>query len=257
MRPIPLLLGLALLTSPASAEEKMWGTVKGRIVYDGIPPARKVIDKAQADAKCVACAAMGKTLDNEWVVDPKTKGVRGVMVWLLHESGNFDRAIPIHPALAKPEPKVVLDQPCCLFEPRLLGMRAGQTLVCRNSAKFPHNVKIDGVDDNPGLNQLVQPGTELEVKGWTASRFAVPVSCTLHPWMSARIRVFDHPYFTLTNDRGEFEIKNAPAGKFRIVVWNNQWLVSDPKKETGAAGIPLEIRPDGVTDLGEIKVKRE
>ncbi len=236
------------LSSTASAEEK-WGTVKGRVVWVGAVPERPVIDKAQVDPKCKECAALGKTLSDDWVIDPTSKGVRWVMVWLLHESGDFDKPIPIHPALAKAAPKVVLDQPCCMFEPHHLGMRTGQILVARNSAKFVHNVNIAGGDDNPNKNTAVPPGTELEIPGWKASAFAVPVSCGIHGWMNAKIRVFAHPYFAVTNEMGEFEINDAPAGKYRIAVWNDLWIVG------GKKGMPLEIKPGAVTDLGESKAQ--
>ena len=31
--------------------------------------------------------------------------------------------------------------------------------------------------------------------------------------------VFDHPYFAVTDAKGYFEIKNAPAGTQKVVVW--------------------------------------
>jgi hypothetical protein len=37
--------------------------------------------------------------------------------------------------------------------------------------------------------------------------------------MEAYWMVVDHPYITVTDDKGYFEIKNAPAGTQKIVVW--------------------------------------
>ena len=110
------------LTGFARAEApKGWGTIKGHVVFNGPAPAPVEIAKAGMDAGCKACAIMGKTFDDELVVDSKTNGVRWAMVWLLHPSGDFKKAIPIHPSLVKAEPSVVLDQPCC-------GVRAAQSV---------------------------------------------------------------------------------------------------------------------------------
>ena len=37
--------------------------------------------------------------------------------------------------------------------------------------------------------------------------------------MKAWWMVFDHPYFAVTDAKGYFEIKNAPAGTQKMVVW--------------------------------------
>jgi hypothetical protein len=42
---------------------------------------------------------------------------------------------------------------------------------------------------------------------------------TIHDWMRGYVRVFDHPYFAVTDANGRFEIKDAPAGNWRLVVW--------------------------------------
>ena len=71
--------------------------------------------------------------------------------------------------------------------------------------------------------------------------------------MRANIRVFDHPYFAVTNEKGEFEIKDAPAGKYRLVIWQDKgWVVTENGK-LGKFGIPIEIAADKTTDLGAFK----
>ena len=245
------LLGLVVLMFVAPFADAQWGTIKGRVIFEGDAPVRPVIAKAAANPDCAACAVKGITLEEEWVVDPKTKGVRWVIVWLQHESGDFDKKFPIHPKLAKADEKVFLDQPCCQFEPHALGMRTGQILVAKNSSKFGHNVNIIGGTDNPNKNVAVGSGMAMEIPGWNASPSTVPVQCNIHGWMRANIRVFDHPYFAVTNEKGEFEIKDAPAGMFRLVLLHDSGYVTGGKK-----GIPVEIKAGGTTDLGDVKAKQ-
>jgi hypothetical protein len=136
-------------------------------------------------------------------------------------------------------------------------MREGQTLVFKNSAAIPHNTKIDGeLSDNPSLNQSIPPGKHLDVTGFKATKAsAIPLSCTAHGWMSGYIRVYNHPYFAVTDADGKFEIKDAPAGKFRLVVWQEKvgWVVGD--KAPSKNGKPIEIKAGEPTDLGNIELK--
>ena len=52
-----------------------------------------------------------------------------------------------------------------------------------------------------------------------AERTPGEVTCDIHPWMKAWWMVLDHPYFAVTDAKGNFEIKNAPAGTQKVVVW--------------------------------------
>ncbi len=66
------------------------------------------------------------------VIDPKNKGVENVAVWLA-AVGNAK--MPVNPkSVAVPKKAAIIDQPCCLFEPRVTIIRTGQTLEIRNSS---------------------------------------------------------------------------------------------------------------------------
>ena len=42
--------------------------------------------------------------------------------------------------------------------------------------------------------------------------------------MKAYISVFDHPYFTVTDDTGRYQIDNVPPGKYEVVAWHERDL---------------------------------
>src|SRR5207302_1584852 len=94
--------------------------------------------------------------------------------------------------------KAPQDKPVCLAE-------------AKNTAPMPHNYKIDSPPANPSLNQLLPPGKTLDVKDWKAANAPSKVSCTIHGWMNGYVRVFNHPYYAVTDADGNFEIKGAPA----------------------------------------------
>ena len=71
--------------------------------------------------------------------------------------------------------------------------------------------------------------------------------------MTAYIKVFNNPYFAVTDEDGNFKIKDAPAGKYHIVAWQETvgFLSKTYKK-----GDPIEIKPGGVTEVKfEVKPK--
>ena len=249
-----LLGAAALLSAPVFARaEDQWGTVEGKVTFAGTPaqaePVPANVDKDQA-----VCLKNGPIMRQDYVVNPKNKGVKWAVVWLV-DANDPKAAIPIHPDLKDiKEKKVVLDQPCCLFEPHIICLREGQTLEVKNSGTIPHNTKIDSPDPNPSLNPLIPAGGSTDIDGWkSVTSPPWQISCSIHGWMTAWIRVFANPYFAVTDEDGHYKIEKAPAGKFHIIAWQESvgWLNKGFKK-----GEPVDIKPDGVTEVNfEVKPK--
>jgi hypothetical protein len=172
-----------------------------------------------------------------------------VFVWLVDAADpKKPKAPPIHPSLKEiKDREVVIDQPCCKFEPHALVMREGQVLIGKNSAAFNHNLNWAGGDDNPGDNKLIPGGAQIKIEDLKASQRPIKVSCNIHPWMNAWLRVFDHPYFALTDSDGKFEIKNAPAGKWNLIMWQEGkgWV------NGGKIGKAIEIPAGGTVEVNE------
>lgn len=237
-------LTLAGLLGTALAQGDSWGDVKGRIVWGGANvPAQAPIDLKENPDKAVC----GKVMDESYVVNPKDKGLKNVFVWI--DVAKKGEKLPIHPSLKTiKETKVVVDQPSCAFIAHAVALRGGQTLVAKNSAAIAHNFKWTGNPTvNPGGNVLLPPGASKEIDDLKADRLPIAMECNIHPWMKGWVRVFDHPYFAVTDADGNFTIKNAPAGDYRLKVWQGTggWLGGTKGKD----GTPITIRP------GENKVE--
>lgn len=235
------------VNTDAVAQNGGWGDVKGTIIWGGDKiPERLPLDLKENADKAV-CAKDGKLLDETWVVHPKNKGLRYTFVWLAPK--DKEAKLPIHPAQkVVKDKKVIMDQPVCLFIPHAIGMREGQVLVAKNSANISHNFKWSGHPDvNPGNNVLLPPHTEKEIDDLKADRLPVSVECNIHPWMRGWVRVFNHPYYAVTDENGAFEFKNAPAGDWQLVVWHGSggWLGG----AKGRNGQPITIKAGGMTDL--------
>jgi plastocyanin len=245
--------GVLALTAAAAGRAEGWGTIKGQVVWDGKEAPKRAPVNVVKDQE--ACEKNGKLLEDKLVVNPTNKGVRWCIVYLM-DAKDFKNAIPIHPKLKEIKQKTVeLDQPCCQFEPHLLAMREGQTLLVKNSATVSHNVNIIGGAKPPNLNQIVPAGGRFKVEDIAARPLPMLVKCDIHPWMSGRIAVLKHPYFAVTDADGKFEIKDAPAGDFRLVIWQEEagWVVGDTKPNKN--GKKITIKDGDTTDLGKIPLK--
>ena len=46
------------------------------------------------------------------------------------------------------------------------------------------------------------------------------LKCNVHPWMGGNISVFDHPYFSMSDGQGRFEIAGLPPGQYTLETWH-------------------------------------
>ena len=246
-------LGAVVFPGPAPVHAQQWGDVKGRIVWaDKNLPKRQVIDSVKNNPDKAHCLMNGDILDEKWVVNEKNKGLRYSFVWLV-DAQDIKAKLPIHPDLAKPkDDKVVIDQPCCMFVPHAIGMREGQVLLVKNPAPVTHNFKWTG---NPALgiagNVSMPSKFELPIKGLVADRLPIKIECSIHPWMNGWVRVFDHPYFAVTDENGAFTMPKAPAGDYKLVIWHGSGGFTGGAK--GRTGQPIAIAAGKMTDPGELQ----
>jgi plastocyanin len=230
-----------------------WGTLKGQVIWDADKPDQpKIVPGVNQNV----CAKDKEPLEEDYIINEKNKGLKNVFVWIQPTGAAKGAPFPvdkINPKLAKPEaPTAEIDQPCCRFIPHVLGVRAGQTMVIKNSAPIAHNAKWASAE-NGDINPLLPAGGEFKLpKPIVLESGEISLSCSLHSWMKAHIRVFDHPYFAITDKDGNFEIKDAPAGAFNVFVHHpaTGWL--DGK--AGRTGKPIMIKA-GANDLGVFKMK--
>jgi hypothetical protein len=256
-----LLCGLGVLlglgTPAAALAQGQWGTIKGQFICTEKEALKPVA--LNVGAAPPACLKGKPLLSEKYVVNPKNKGVRWVVVWLARDvDGKADNTaeLPIHPDLKKvPEKPVVMDQPCCRFEPHLLAFRKGQDFIGKNSADMIHNMFITS-SKGPNLNKAIAVGGELKIPAseWKTIGETITVACSIHGWMKAHVFVFEHPYFAVTDEDGNFEIKNAPAGKYRLVGCHHQgWTVGE--KSPSRNGKLITVPAGGTLDLGKIVIK--
>jgi hypothetical protein len=241
-------------TNRTNAQGNTWGGIKGRIVWGEkeIPP-RGEIDVGNFPACLVgnpnANPAKGTILDESLLIDPKSKGLKNVFVYLLFEAGS---KIPIHPSLKKFPAELVIDQPACMFWPRALALREGQVFIVKNSSAIQHNIRWTGdpAAGNEGRNILIRPDDKFEIKDLKAQRLPLPLECNIHGWMKGRLGVFNHPYYAITDDDGNFEIKDAPAGVQKLMIYHEE--VGYRLGLKGKGGEEITVKAGAVLNMGDL-----
>jgi plastocyanin len=147
-------------------------------------------------------------------------------------------------ALVKPQKKII-DQQNLKFSPTVVAVRVGDTVEFPNHDKVWHNVYSKGGANDFDLG-LYAPNSSRSKKFENAG--ISRILCNAHPDMEAFVVVKDHPFFSTSDSRGNYEIKNVPLGKLRVEIWYpNLGVRSEP--------VPL-VRDGEVFDLNVDLKKR-
>ena len=186
------------------------GTIKGHVRLMGKLPGNPII-RMGVDPMCNKLNA-GKRTVQETVVASLDGSLANVFVRL---QGTF-------PQTPVPTEPIVVDQRACIYYPRVVGARVGQTLQVRNSDAFMHNVHSVSTK---GLSFNVGQATA----GITSSfvlkdeEVMLGLKCDVHRWMTAYVGVVPHPFFVVSKPGGTFEIDGVPAGTHTIQAWHEAY----------------------------------
>jgi plastocyanin len=129
-----------------------------------------------------------------------------------------------------------MDQRGEQFVPRVLAITVGTRVDFPNNDTTFHNVfslsRVHPFDLGrfaPGRTGSVvfdRPGI-------------VPVFCDIHSHMSAYILVFNHPYYSVSDAEGRYEIDGIPPGTYTLMVWSELGS-APPRRVTVAENATLE-----------------
>jgi plastocyanin len=214
------LLCIGLIAVDAAAQGT--GTIKGHVHITGKLPGNSII-RMGMDPMCSKMNA-GKRILQETFVATVDGSLGNVFVRL---QGNF-------PATPVPAQPVVIDQQGCIYSPRVVGVRVGQTVQVKNSDALLHNVDALSGKSN-GFN-VAQPrmGLVYEFKPKN-EEVMLHFKCDVHNWMNAYLGIVNHPYFAVTNTMGNFQIDKVPPGTYTIEGWHER-LGTTTKTITVKAG---------------------
>jgi hypothetical protein len=187
-----------------------WATLRGQFVYDGTPPQRPPYNVTKEHN---ICAPGGQPPPQEkLVVDQASGGIQNVAIYLRTASRVHDSAQP-------KTDSIVFDQKECVFLTHVIPVSVGQPIQIKNSDPTGHNTKIEGRANT--FNQTIPAGGAIPFTPQREETAPAPVSCSIHPWMSAYILPRKNGYVAVTDAEGKFEIANLPAGEpIEFQVWH-------------------------------------
>ena len=183
---ISLTIIISIFISSILAETLM-GTVK----YDGKPMPKKASTQLKMNADPVCGSSHKDPVYRQSLIVNDNATLKNVIVYLKDVKYKGEA----------PDTQAVLDQNGCMYSPHVQAIQVGQELLIKNSDATLHNIhsmpKINPVFNFAMPKVVKEKSIKIE-----KAEHAMYIKCDVHPWMKAYISVFDHPYFSVTDDSG-------------------------------------------------------
>ena len=234
---------ITLLT--LSADPAGYGDVTGRFVLKGaVPVLPPLVAKGDLTAKDPHVAAVEGVPDESLVVDPETKGIANVVLWVRRFRGDP------HPRYEEAgRPPVRFGSRDCRFVPHVHTVHTPQTVLIYSDDDCAHNTRAQFVRNvSPCVTIPPNETDGIEVTFDQPEPVPMPIKCDIHGYESAYMLVLDHPYSAVTDSEGRFTIEDLPAGRHTLRVWHER---------VGYLEKSLEVTVDAgeTLDLGDKPVR--
>ncbi|QDU35893.1 hypothetical protein Mal4_01750 [Maioricimonas rarisocia] len=134
-----------------------------------------------------------------------------------------------------------VDQENFRFVPETLAIREGDRVLFTNSDGAVHNVMTgDGID--PFNVNMVQGGKhEILFRRAGGMKKPIRIGCVFHSAMRCWIYVFEHPFFAVTGEDGQFKFAGVPPGEYELQMVHPAGDLVWSREVTVTAGNELDI----------------
>lgn len=105
--------------------------------------------------------------------------------------------------------------------PHVLPVAKGSKILFVNKDPHLHNLNT-GIQGPVRFNIGIPPGGEYGPMKFRREGI-VRLSCNIHPEVTGVILVLQNRFFSNVDGKGNFIIKNVPAGRFEIVTWHEEY----------------------------------
>jgi hypothetical protein len=199
-------------------------SITGTVTFDGKVPNLKPI-AMDADPACAK--KHGKPVMGEALVLGTGNTMGNVLVYV-------SKGVPAGKTYPAPKTPVTLDQNGCMYLPHVQGIMVGQPYKILNSDGVLHNVhSLPKV--NPSFNKPMPPTLKETTTSFAKPEPVFQIKCDVHPWMSAYMGVFTHPFFAATKADGKFTISGLDPGTYEITAWHERLGVQTASITVGAS----------------------
>jgi plastocyanin len=199
-------------------------SITGTVTFTGKAPTLKPLSM-DADPACAK--KHSGPVPNEMLLLGNGNTMGNIMVYV-------SKGVPAGKTWPAPKNPAVLDQKGCQYIPHVQGIMVGQAYKILNSDGVLHNVhalpKI-----NRGFNRPM-PATVKEASATFDKPEAMfQIKCDVHPWMSAFVGAFNHPFFSVTGADGKFTISGLDPGTYEITAWHERLGTQTASVTVGAS----------------------
>jgi plastocyanin len=194
------------------------GTITGTVKARGRPEAKEDIDAGKYEStkyKFLERINYDELSDFVVYIDQPVAGARSAPV----------------------EPVEVVIQKNATFKPHVVPVMVGTTVEWPNHDDIYHNV-FSISDPKPFDLGFYKQNEIKRVVFDKPGR--VDVFCSIHKKMSCIVLVLTNPFFAATDKNGKYEIRNVPAGTYRLRAWDER--------------LPSQVRDVTVTETGQTVV---
>jgi hypothetical protein len=109
-----------------------------------------------------------------------------------------------------------------MYTPHMFGVMVNQPIEITNSDNTLHN--IHALPKNSKAFNIAQPKQGMKmVQKFDKAEVMVKIKCEVHNWMAAYAGVLDHPFYAVSDDQGNYTIKDLPPGTYEIEAWHEKF----------------------------------
>lgn len=196
-------LSLIILSVVSKYSFGQTGTIVGIVKFIGENPSYPAAVVNKDPEVCGAESRPSKKL-----VLSADNGIKDAFVSVLGVEGE---------KLSVPSENPVFSQENCAFTNHVMVVPTGSTVDFPNKVdKVMHNLHSYSMKNRP-FNKGVPFG------GVISNTFTKPetikVTRDVHKWMVAYLIVHDDPYYSVTDQNGNYRIENVPVGTYKLQVW--------------------------------------
>lgn len=192
-----------------TAESESVGSLAVTAQFEGDAPEREEFD-ASGNPECGT-----DTIQGERVVVNENETLRNVVVAVTDGPSGLE---------ADAGKNATIDQADCRYTPHVVTLGTEGTLTVKDSDEGLHNVRATTQDGQQLFNKTTFKGQSVDVE---AAQFDGPgayrLECNVHPWMEAYVYVTENGRAGVTNDEGQVELAELPAGEYTVKAWHEQY----------------------------------
>jgi hypothetical protein len=120
------------------------------------------------------------------------------------------------------------------YETSQLGPRVLFNVPLPISKRYPHEAGLSA-----HVHKHYEGTPTTQTVSMTKGRRIFTMQCGFHAYMESWALVADHPYYTITDNEGRFQLTDIPAGTYKVKLWHpyirqdiEQTVTIEPNKQT-------------------------